>query len=301
MYEQRGWVMFYRLMPGTVSYQRAFVDFFEDQLVQHGYDWQDLVKDFLFEGKEPLINGIVAGRKSGHSIIVRDDALGLITTLVGHPLIHLGYAYELSSRTVAIEALALVACFYDSSHKYLDDPSYTRPSSWTSTSPLEILDKMSKDSRFDNMFTTQGEENMDSIAEDEEKESLMLEYWNCWTIDDPDTQFEQSQRAATALLVASHDNGVKYDFFLVHLLTSSHAVRILLPLIPAKWHLSLVRQWWLFVVGAYISQLRPKIDVSRIEKVALKGRGWKFVDDTGLEGRWSQDAHFVKGESKQLP
>ena len=42
----------------------AFVDFFEDQLVSKGYDWKALLNEFLFEGKEPLINGLVSGRKS---------------------------------------------------------------------------------------------------------------------------------------------------------------------------------------------------------------------------------------------
>jgi len=42
-------------------YQRAFVDFFEDQLVSKRYDWKLLLDEFLFEGKEPLINGLVAG------------------------------------------------------------------------------------------------------------------------------------------------------------------------------------------------------------------------------------------------
>jgi hypothetical protein len=44
-------------------YQRAFVDFFEDQLVSKRYDWKLLLDEFLFEGKEPLINGLVAGRE----------------------------------------------------------------------------------------------------------------------------------------------------------------------------------------------------------------------------------------------
>jgi hypothetical protein len=43
--------------------QRAFVDFFEDQLVSKRYDWKLLLDEFLFEGKEPLINGLVAGRE----------------------------------------------------------------------------------------------------------------------------------------------------------------------------------------------------------------------------------------------
>ena len=42
-------------------YQRAYVDFFEDRLVEYGYDWKRLVLDYMCEGKEPLINGITNG------------------------------------------------------------------------------------------------------------------------------------------------------------------------------------------------------------------------------------------------
>jgi hypothetical protein len=46
-------------------YQRAFIDFFEDQLVQVGYDWKALLDEYLYKGKEPLINNMICGgRKS---------------------------------------------------------------------------------------------------------------------------------------------------------------------------------------------------------------------------------------------
>ena len=45
-------------------YQRAFVDFFEDELVAFGYDWKQLTAEYLFSGEQPLINGIIAGRMS---------------------------------------------------------------------------------------------------------------------------------------------------------------------------------------------------------------------------------------------
>lgn len=48
----------------AARYQRAFVDYFEDQLVQYGYDWKQLVHDYMFEGKEPLINSMISGRES---------------------------------------------------------------------------------------------------------------------------------------------------------------------------------------------------------------------------------------------
>ena len=43
-------------------YQRAYVDFFEDQLVLNGYDWRKVLSDYLFTGKEPLFNCMIAGR-----------------------------------------------------------------------------------------------------------------------------------------------------------------------------------------------------------------------------------------------
>ena len=58
----------WRESPGEISaddrreYQRAYVDFFEDQLVLVGYDWKQLLNRFLFEGKEPLFNNLISGR-----------------------------------------------------------------------------------------------------------------------------------------------------------------------------------------------------------------------------------------------
>lgn len=57
-----------RLFPFTFGpaessrYQRAYVDFFEDQLVLNGYDWKKVLSEYLFTGKEPLINCMIAGR-----------------------------------------------------------------------------------------------------------------------------------------------------------------------------------------------------------------------------------------------
>ena len=38
------------------------MDFFEDELVLHGYEWREVVNEYLFQGNEPLINCLVAGR-----------------------------------------------------------------------------------------------------------------------------------------------------------------------------------------------------------------------------------------------
>ena len=46
---------------GDRRYQRAFVDFFEDELVHYGYDWRKVVDEYLFQGKAPLVNNMVSG------------------------------------------------------------------------------------------------------------------------------------------------------------------------------------------------------------------------------------------------
>lgn len=269
---------------GDRTYQRGFIDFFEDHLATRkaNWEWKKVVEEFMFapeDGGVPLVNNVIAG--------------------LGHPLIHLGYAYEIDSKEIALEALAMAATQYDFMHKYLDDPKYTRSpprGAFSSTSPMEILDKIRSDSRFDGLFDEhQGSGNLAVLFD--EHEDLVLEYWNAWNVaDDPARRFRESQEAATALLVATVPPGTHaYNFLLVHLLTTSHAVRILLPSIPAKFHISLVRQWWLFTLSVYIAELRPKIDPDYVPwPEGASPKTWAYVEDKALNSRWATDAHFVK-------
>ncbi|KAI1496568.1 cell cycle checkpoint protein RAD17 [Biscogniauxia marginata] len=259
---------------GDGNYQRAYVDFFEDALVmKHNYNWKKVVEEYMFSGKEPLVNSLISG--------------------LGHPLIHLGYAFEMDNKEVAIEALGMAATQYDFFHKYIDDPSYSKPSSFKSTSPLEILGKMAKDERLKGLFKNPSADNLDLLFE--KHEDLVMEYWNAWTFEDPIKQFQDSQEAAVAVLVATVPPGThSYNFFIVHLLTTSHAVRILLPVIPSKFHISLVRQWWLLTVAVYAAELCPKIDPDYIKPEDVAGKQWNYVEDKVINGSYATDAHFVK-------
>ncbi|RYP65524.1 hypothetical protein DL771_008281 [Monosporascus sp. 5C6A] len=259
---------------GDKRYQRAYVDFFEDALaMKHRYDWKRVVEEYMFSGEEPLVNGLIGG--------------------LGHPLIHLGYAYEMDNKEIAIEALSMASVQYNFLHKYIDDPSYTKPSSMKSTSPLELLGKMADDQRLKGLFKEPGFANFDPLFE--EHEDLVLEYWNAWTLEDPVKQFRESQEAAVALLVATVPPGThSYNFFIVHLLTTSHAVRILLPFVPARYHINLVRGWWLLTVAVYMIRLCPKIDPDYIKPGEVAGKYWNHVEDKALNGPYATDAHFVK-------
>lgn len=194
-----------------------------------------------------------------------------------------------------MEALTLAATQYNFFHKYIDDQSYTKPSPLRSNSPLELLDKLANDRRFDGIPKEPGFANLEPLFE--KHEDLMMEYWNAWTLEDPLKQFRDSQEAAVALLVASVPPGThSYNFFLCHILTTSHAVRILLPFIPTKFHLNLVREWWLLTIAAYVADLRPKIDPDYIQSLDVGGKQWSYVEDKAINGPWKTDAHFVKGK-----
>lgn len=43
-------------------FDRAFVDFFEDEMVRLSYDWKEVVAEYLFTDKEPMFDSIMASR-----------------------------------------------------------------------------------------------------------------------------------------------------------------------------------------------------------------------------------------------
>ena len=220
---------------------------------------------------------------------------------VGHPLIHLGYAYEMDNKEIAIEALALTSVQYDFLHKYTDDASYTRPSPFQSGRPLELLSRMTSDTRLQKLFKAPGFENLGPLFE--KHEDLVLEYWNAWDLGtEPAARFRESQEAAAALLVATVPPGTHaYNFYVVHLLTTSHAVRVLLAFVPARFHVGLVRQWWLLTVAVYAACLCPAIDPDYIRPGEVAGKAWDYVEDRALNGPYATDAHYVKGMEPHAP
>jgi len=257
---------------GDKNYQRAYLDYFEDKLaMEFSYDWKKVVEHFMFEGDQPLYHGLICG--------------------LGHPLIHLGYAYEMNNKELAMEALALTAVQHCFLNKYLDEKAYTKPSPLNG-SPLELLNKMCSDKRFDSLPKNPEFDDLQSILE--KHEDLVLEYWNGWNLDDPQKQFELSQEAAVALLVATVRPGThSFNFVLVHLLTTSHAVRILLPCFPKQHRINLVREWWLLVIAMFIMKGRPAIDPDNVEK-DIKQKHWGYVEEKALKSPYSTDAHYVK-------
>lgn len=212
---------------------------------------------------------------------------------VGHGLIHLGYAYELDNHIIATEALTLAACTYDSMHKYIENPRYTKPALNPWRSLEDLITRAHDDSRFATAFGQLDRDSIELCNPTFDQEELILEYWNAWPISVSKDMLEQVQRLGTGLLLGSTAPG-GFDFFLVHLLTTTHALRVLLPFLDSRWHVSLLRQWWLFVITTYVSRNRPRIDWDRVKRYDTKGRGWDVVVTTAIDGPHALDEHFVK-------
>jgi len=60
---------------GDRRYQRAYVDFFEDELaLKYNYNWKRVAEEYLFDGKNPLINCVITGRESCRSYLSYQNA-----------------------------------------------------------------------------------------------------------------------------------------------------------------------------------------------------------------------------------
>ena len=215
---------------------------------------------------------------------------------VGQPLLHLACAFEFSSRELGMEALGLAATCYSDVHKYLDDPVYVqREASYHSASLLDILVQVRADERFNEV------DDIDVLFRDHE--AAVLDHWKAWKIDNNDSpgqqdqdthpvaQFHSMQELATALLLAEPENSSTH-----HILTTTHAIRTILPQIPTRFQTPLLRQWWLLTLTLYITGNRPPVDIERIRAAVVKldGRDWRWVVDRVVRGPYAGDASVVQ-------
>jgi hypothetical protein len=204
----------------------------------------------------------------------------------------------MDSKEVAMEALTLASVQHNFLYKYSADASYTKPSTRSTNSVLELLVAISNDKSFNSISKDAEYGTFEDMMTNHQER--ILDYWNAWDVSDPVKDFESSQRAAVALFVTSVDTkSHNYNFFIVHLLTTSYAVRVLLPFIPTKYHISLVRQWWLLVIAVFVLKGRPCPNLENMDE-DLKGRDWKYVQSKALTSAYSNDAHYVKGMSQAM-
>lgn len=189
-----------------------------------------------------------------------------------------------------MEGLSLASVHYNELHKYLDEPSFTRPSTLPSLSLQELISGLAKDERLQGVVTQDKDDRLESLFL--QHQDLILDYWNAWQIVDATKQFEDLQQAAVALFATSRTNS--FHLYTAQLLAASNSIRIIFPYIPAEYHVSLLRQWWLLAVAVCLLTGRPEPNSANIVK-DTGGRGWKHVADKAINGPYLTDASYLKG------
>ncbi|KAJ5833271.1 hypothetical protein N7474_001582 [Penicillium riverlandense] len=264
----------WRNFLGEKSYTVAYVDFFDDEVKRNNGDWKIVLQQYLFSGPEPLINGFIGG--------------------LGHPFIHLAYAWELQNPAVATEALSLGCTEYISLHSLLDQAPPDN-STYKTTDLGEIISRIKADDRLDNLFTYPGITNIGILLG--KRYDVLLEHWNAWQVTNPLEQLEKCCDLSLLLGIGTGDPVHQYDFYLIHTMTVAQAIRVLWHMIPKERHASILKQYALFLLLVYICQIKPDFPddiIERVSSVDLRGRDWTWVMERALSHPWAKDSHFFK-------
>jgi hypothetical protein len=216
---------------------------------------------------------------------------------VGHPFIHLAYAYEFGSREVAAQALSQCCTEYSPLHTFLDH-EHPDTSTYKTSSLAEIFAKVRQDARFDKFFSKPGYDNI-AVLSQEHNLFGILEHWHAWEVGQSESlllaQFEECCDLSVLLALSSGNPRDSFDFFTAHIMTLGHALRVLWHFFPPAHRASILKQYALFGLMTYVCQLRPPFVLDWIIKdVDLAGRDWNWVIDTALASKWALDAHFFK-------
>lgn len=181
---------------------------------------------------------------------------------------------------------------YDPTHEFLD--SAPKDNSTYKTTKLEqVLGNIRSDGRFDGIADQPGFANIYSVLAHHTPE--VLEHWNAWVVNDPAKQLgDCAHTAAMLLMVTSTDEG-EFDFYLAHLLTVAHALRIILPHYSFERQVSLMRQYGLYAILVYLAQLRPQPEWREQKSRGVKATpSWDEIYKSALGNKWFVDVHFPK-------
>ncbi|KAK9460196.1 uncharacterized protein V1516DRAFT_679200 [Lipomyces oligophaga] len=260
---------------GLREYQRGYRDYFTDEVVFASFDWKRVVFKYLLVDEAKLLKGLTAD--------------------LAHPLIHLAYAFELGSAEVAIEALTLdVVCYppkedYEEEYMKIYVKLQNNPSiAALAEDPITILGQVRDNTELDNVSDTPFRD----------LKELILPFLIRLDLSNPNDTIYQISYATSLLVTATHNKGdYQVDFALVHTLTASHAVLILLPLLPMQYKISLLVNLWIFILRTYIQVGRPLINPNLIWEyggVQHEQMTWDHIVDLALTGPMMFDPHYLK-------
>ncbi|KAH8668613.1 hypothetical protein BX600DRAFT_548932 [Xylariales sp. PMI_506] len=250
---------------GDASYERDYVDYFAKVFGSNSQqEWPELLQYYLLDCPKPLLTGLIGG--------------------FGHPMLLLADAVELGSGVLAADSLALNCVDYGPLSRIVDillaKNSHTPVISLSAGSaaaigdkagkmkkmtPLETLEALRNDARFNGAITTPGLRNLPKLLGDPPLAAALLSYAGTLPLlpglggdhrDDnpspsPSSSSASSSPSSTStlshelalrelvdtavlLLLTTHKQGEPaFDFFLAHNLSFCNCLRILVPAFEA--------------------------------------------------------------------
>ena len=260
----------WRKSIGDKQFCEAYRDFFDAELPTQS-DWKNKFFGFLLDDTD----GLILIDKSFDSLI--------------HPIIHLGYAIELNSRSVACEALTMTVVCVNS---YYETPTNLKPPTNGTKPALQIV----KDIRADDYVPTVDEPFHITFVLN--NESVLLSHYNEWQMpEDCDKAIEELFDMAVYIYGATHKpNQIDFDFVLLHLLTGMTAIRKLRPYLDSTTIKRLLRSFFYLSIAIYIAQRRPKVNERLIDdyKDEETRYNWEYVVDHTLHTKLATEPHVVK-------
>ncbi|KAK6064048.1 MGS207 protein [Seiridium cupressi] len=183
--------------------------------------------------------------------------------------------------------------FFDSEVKKCDGDWKAALHDYIYAGPKPLINGFSGGRIFKGLFGLPGFNNIATFLSN--RESAVLRHWNGWTLQgEPIQQLEECMYAATMALIESANSAGGCDFFIAHILTVGHALRVLFPLMPAEHQNTVMREYGLYSILVYIAQLRPKGDQTQLDAEISEECSWGFVCKQTLDIDFSYDVHFAK-------
>lgn len=261
---------------GDKHFCQSYRDFFHQQLSNNqSNNWQKKFIEFLLDTpQQAMINGVIGG--------------------LAHPLIHIGYAYELDHELVGAEALGMTAVCYNYLHEVIDR---LQPPKSPSKTALEIFKAIHTDDQLP-IYDKPGVNQLEPTVKNQS--SRLFSYYNQWKInkDNLSQSLEELFDLSVYIFGATHKPvEIEFDFFLLHLLTSMHAIRIIHSHLNNPELLqSILQQFFFFAIAIYIAQLRPEINERLTDdyQIDAEKSNWKYIIDRTLNTKLVDDAHAVK-------
>ncbi|KAJ7689922.1 hypothetical protein B0H17DRAFT_1065686 [Mycena rosella] len=232
-----------------------YLAFFSSEIVKHGVT--DVLERYLFS---PEANG------NGSLMLAR--FLGGVV----HPIIQAGYGIEFGQDFVVAQGIALAAVTDPEAINLMDAPSgLPEIKSGPSTTLLALLREVQESPKLAPKPYENDGRNFAGLVKwfnaDPERGATIREIYNKWTFnveeEDFDKKIDECMWQATLLLGATSKPGRKprMDFFLMHLLTSGLALRVVLDALRKPLHKAQLLQAYARSAAMYtLYRGRPRID-----------------------------------------